>query len=513
MDNNLDSVYPAARVSHISKTGEKTPVNVISTAENITYYNNNSTQVDNGSIPAGTKFINTPISDILDKLLYTYVAPKVIDLNSMDNSDIIDAIRNDIVYYKETGKPVPSFNLNVNFKSGSESIVTCTLITTRTNDGATYEKSVSVQVVPNQTYSVQFEVSRFISDCSFKVNINDTKNTSSSPIIEYRFVDVSYVGYVPDDIFDDKCLNKNIISAYFSNMINNHSSYIKSVIGNQQSIKNIPFDNTEEIGLHPVLLVPAKWGTPTIISDGNGNIINSLYISEEINISINECKVYQYLAVVNKEMYYKDFNLLRHIEYRYEESNNCECDCGCNHYSTGIFKGTPILTGYELLANAPIDNRSAVNTFTELKNMKYKYEGLVTYCKELKQLMVFKDGKWEPVANQIYFLDKTPAASFGSVNDTAFNLETGEIFQKCPGGWVFKGTLNVGASGNCVKSLTIGKITTGNSFNVVNSGTDTDIVLDFEFPAVNGEGKLLVGDEVKEAAFEKVFLRTIKELS
>lgn len=506
---NLDLVYDAARISHVSKTGVKTPVNVISTAENITYYNNNPTMVDNGNIPAGTQFINTPINEILDKLIYTYTKPRIINLSSMDNGDIIGAIKSDVIYYKETGKYVEPFTLNVNFKSGSESVITCTLITTKSFDGTTYEKSVSLQVSPNQTYTAQFDISRFTTDCSFKVTVNDSKNIISSSNIEYRFVDVSYVGYAEDDVFDGDKLNTSVISAYFSNMVNNNSRYIKKVVGNKQSIKNITFDTREEIAVHPMVLVPAKWDIPNIIVDGNGNIINSLYVSDKFYLNFSDGRSYEYIAVVCKNLYDTEFELLEYIEYRYEDNTNVGCNCYCH---TGIFKGTPLMTGYELLANAPIDNRSAVNTIAELKNMKYKYEGLVTYCKELKQLMVYRNEQWEPVANQIYFMDKTPTADYGSINDTAFNLETGEIYQKYENGWVFKGTLNIGSTGNCIKSLRIGKITTGKSFNVKNSGTDTDIVLEFVFPAVNEEGCLLIGDNVEDATFEKVFLRTIAQI-
>lgn len=508
MDQNLDNVYPAGRVKHVAKDGTVTPINTISTAENITYYNNNVTPVDNGVIPAGTQFINTPISDILDKLLYTYAEPKIASLNSMDNSDITGAIKDDVVYYKELGKIVDGFTLNVNFKAGSESVLTCTLVITKTTDGTTIEKSLTLQVLPNQTYTAQFDISKFITDCSFKVNIIDSKNTISSPIIEYRFVDVSYVGYVEDDIFDNGKINTSIISAYFSNIINNNYRYIKKVVGNKQTIQNITFDSRDTLSVHPVLLIPSKWELPDIICDGNGNIINSLYVSEPFNYTTLDGKVYEYTAVICKELYDTDFELLQYIEYRYEFDKD-GCDCYCH---TGIFKGTPLLTGYEMLANAPLDTRSAVETASELNTMKYKYEGLVTYCKELKQLMVYKANRWEPVSNQIYFTDKKPNSTDGNINDTAFNLENGDIYQKTENGWEFKGSLNIGTTGNCIKSLKIGKITTGDTFNVTNAGTETDVILDFEFPATNGDGKLLMGSSVEDAEYEKVFLRTIAQL-
>ena len=446
------SNLPIVRVQLLNpSTGQVvSDVDVLSTASCISYVNTSQTIRDFKGIPKGTTFENGNIKEILDKILYPYTEPTVNYING--NSDgINENIISDTIIYKEKSVNVEGFTLNIELEAGSEKTLAITLKTFDEDTSKIEQVQVTAVVTPGSPYLTSFEIPEFVSNRSFQIIINDGKSVVESPILTYKFVYPVYIGFCTDEILeDDGTIDSEKGADYLNTLIRQNSRFIKKYIGTVQNYNAITISeplyiNTE---MYPFILFPNTLNKPAAIRDTNNVDITGSFIYNanlRITTHVDPVEDGQYSVYMSSFAYRVGLSAVGEIKYNFIEDNST-VDFGG--------KGTPILAGFDVLASAPIDYRTVVETYTDLIGLEKVYDGLVVYVKAEKTFFKYIDGNWSPTNQQIFLetdgsLDNDDYdLSLGQWNDIIINIGNGKIYRKLENRrWEYRGQIATGSSG------------------------------------------------------------------
>lgn len=169
-DNEVQAdIYPTT-VADAVKVGDSTLPKVLS--EKTTYTNSTPIVTPMGDITTSETFENVPISDMLTKILYGYVAPT------------ISLTATEIAGYKEIGTSItPTFNVTATKKSNN--IEKLALLLGADEVKSETDGSVSFSYTPTTPIT---------STSEFKATVLDGKTTVASNTIAYTFVYPAFVG-------------------------------------------------------------------------------------------------------------------------------------------------------------------------------------------------------------------------------------------------------------------------------------------------------------------------------
>lgn len=424
-----------------SSTGDViSDVDIITSADSVLYENDNPIIDDFRGIKKNDSFSNnTTVKDIIDNILYPDINPII---NYIQIGDII--YKKDSIILNESLKPVPSFTLLLNINTGSSSTLTFTINCHNLLTGEIKSTDKTVNVSKGSNYQFMADIDQITIDTNVQILISDGSNIVESPIITYKFQYPIFIGCIDYNelLGDDKFINNESTSVYFNTLIRNKSPLLEkkiSDIKNQKGIiiSDILYSNRE---LYPVILFPNTWNKPISITDSNNNDITSAFdysanimIRSNNNVAIDT----QYSVYVCKNKYNVQLTSLSEISYNFI-SNKGQLD----HIGNGI----PILTGFDILSNIPCDNRTVVETYDKLFDIRYPYIGLIVYVKQEKSFFLYSSSKqWVPTNQQVYLLNNEPDESLGSWGDICINLSTGIFYQKLRNinsRWEEKGRIN-----------------------------------------------------------------------
>lgn len=407
-------------------------VDVLTSAPVVAYINDTKTVKDFRGIPAGTSFTEEEersVQDVLDGILYPYIEPEisyVIDHNS-------DQFTEDKTIYIERFKEVRPFYITSNIVTGSRTDLTITLKRFNLQDGTVESQDTVVKVEPGSVYTYQQAVEKINFDTKFQIIVSDGKGVVSSALLSYTFIYPIYVGYCDlSEILseDGVIIDDAKASNYFNTLIRNNSPLIEKRLTPIQNIKGITVSNVlyQNRELHPCIIYPNTWNKIVSITDANeDNITGSfLYnmmvpIKPDATVSSNV----QYTVYTNRRSYNVQLAAASAIWYNFIEGKG-----SLDH----IEEGVPSLTGFDVLCKIPVDLRTVVDTHDDLYDIKYKYDGLITFVKEEKTFFKYDqdNNHWDPTNQQIYLstTGEMPSIENGSWNDITIDIKSGIFYQK-----------------------------------------------------------------------------------
>lgn len=215
--------------------------------DNIALFKNNKpTSVSIGGIEKGTILTNQNAIEILNKLLYPYVAPQI-------TSFILKPTNGGV---KEIGTSVSLTGADINIEFGSEDITSLIIY-----DGAS--KLIEVSSNIKESNSTQFSLS-INSNKTLKAEIKDNKNTVSKNSSSFTFVYPIYYGSLSN--------NSNITETEIKTLT-------KSV--SVKGTKTYSYNLSNQIA---VIAYPKSYGSLTLIKDSNGYDLTESFIQSETNI-------------------------------------------------------------------------------------------------------------------------------------------------------------------------------------------------------------------------------------
>ena len=513
---------PAARVQLLDPSSGKpiTDVDVLSSAQWISYANSTQTIRDFRGIPKGSTFNDSNIGDVLDKILYPYVAPEV-DYLSGNTTGLNTKIKSDKIIYQEKYITVSAFTLSVSVNVGSSDTLSIVFKKFEEDNSKVTQNQINVNVTPGSSYLANFEISEFVEDCSYQIILMDGESIIESPIITFKFIEPVFVGFCTDEfLMDSGIIDSDKATDYFNTLIRNNSNMIKKYVGpicnHKAMILTEPmYSNTE---MFPFILYSNTLNKVVAIRDTNDIDLTASFIYSDIldiKTVADSSNDDQYTVYMSTFAYNVSFAATGEIKYNFIEDNST-VDFGG--------KGSPILAGFDILASAPIDYRTVVNTYTDLLSISKRYEGLVVYVKNENTFFKYTHEEWLPTNQQIFFEpdgdkdDDSYDLNLGSWNDIIINLGNGKIFQKLENRrWEYKGVLASGGTGGgsgtpgpagksatiTVKSTTTGL--PGTDAMVKNVGDSTDAKLEFTIPqGMPGENATIEIGEVTSGSTPSV---------
>ena len=410
-------------------------VDVLTSASVVNYVNDKKMVQDFRGIKAGEFFpeeSETSVQDILDKILYPYVESSINYIT--DNSG--KQLTEDTTIYIEKFTEIRPFFIVSELQVGDTEELTITLKRYNGSDGTTKSEETKVKVDPGSTYTYQHEVEKIDYDTKLQLFVSDGKSTITSPIISFEFIYPVFVGFCDiDQILDDTgaVIDDANASMYFNTLIRNNSSLLVKKLVPPQDIRAITVEDPLYVNtkLHPCILYPNTWPKVVSIIDANQNDITGSYkynamvpIKPDATVSSNV----QYTAYVCNNDYYTHLGIVGEIMYNFTESHGPALD----HIEGNI----PIISGYDLMCKIPIDSRYVVDTYEDLYNMEYPYEGLIVYVKEEKTFFKYNgedaNQAWTPTIQEV-FLQATgeePPLEQGQWNDITIDLKSGIFYRK-----------------------------------------------------------------------------------
>lgn len=417
-----------------------TEVDAITSSETILYSNKNPMLADVGSIKKGTKFDNTPLSEILDGVLYDYVPPTIKEIY-LSSSITVEENTNIVV---QNNSVVESHEYSAVIESGTKDNITC-LFKIYKNDSTVYTKSIQLKVEPNKTYSIAFNVPEIDNDSTLELSLFDSLETVISPLVKYTFTDPIFVGFAdPELLTNGNLIEDNIstITEYFRGNINN-SVYIEErlVTKSNQNHISLHLDYTKRKSLNPFILVPSYWGNPKSIFDTNGiNITNSYTYLTEIYLDLynDDAKLVPYILYMSRGTFDVNADMLNDILYCFDSDSALEYKC--------IGNGSPLLSSFSVQTNIPIDDRFVVETYEDLLKTQRPYVGLIVYVKDIDTIFRYTTEGWLPTATRLYLVDTKEELndSIGGWDDVVIIAETGNIYRKRYNNvWEYWGTIGV----------------------------------------------------------------------
>ena len=394
---------------------------LVTSVDYIYYNNEKKTLRDYRGIPAGTTFEDTSINDILTNILYPDIRPEI---NSMKTSNYLSSTKDNITIYNKKFNKIDDFSLYYDITLGSEKSITAKL--NITDSTGTHEQVVTVESVAGSNYTLKFDIDGIIDDASFELELIDSIGSVRSNTILYKFIYPVYTGYIDlnSNLDEYGVIDANKIADALNNNISD-KKYKEHITDDYYINQNI--SNSNDI-LNPFILVHEDKPVYQIF-DGNGNDIFNTYI-KVLNIPIKltthlteddeSSTVETYTLFVDSNKYLVSLDILSSIKYSFVKYNN-----------NIVEKGTPLLSGFNVLDNVPVDNRFVVNTYAELFKIKKPYEGLVTYVKKNKTFFTYVNEDWETYANRVFIeLEKYPEFDTGSIGDLCIILSNGEVLKK-----------------------------------------------------------------------------------
>ena len=222
-------------------------------AEQLVYTNTTPTVNAHGGIAAGTTFDNVPITDMLTKILYPWVAPSV-SASSTPNGG---------TYEKGNKQTVTSIKATVTKKSAR-------IVKVEAYDGSTLlgtKEGTDLDTINNGSGSVTFTVSVTIaSNKNLQVKVTDSDNkVTSANTGSFTFVYPYYYGVVGADVTPDAATVAGL------------SKLIQS-----KGTKSVPFtaDNQKM-----VFATPAGNGVIKTITDPNGFNVTDTFTQSTLSIT------------------------------------------------------------------------------------------------------------------------------------------------------------------------------------------------------------------------------------
>lgn len=495
---------PAVRVQLLDEsTGLPiSDVDVLTSSKWVYYTNSNKTLRDYRGIPKGTSFDDASIENVLNDILYPYIAPGINNISG-DTSGLTNGITEDTVLYPEACITIDSFTLSVELMSGSEKEITFTLKTYDSDSSKIDEQKSVVVVIPGEKYLLSFEIPSFVTSRSFEVIVDDGKNIIRSPIISYEFVYPVYTGFCTHEmVSDDFYIDSDVASNVFNEMVRANGKMIKKYVGAPCNHKALTvsdplYANTE---LYPFILFPNNLDKLKSIRDTNGvDITGSFLYNSDLRITTvqgtdTDC---QYSVFVCRVPYTVRLSAVGEISYNFTDNN-----------STLDFDniGTPLMDGFRLLSSAPIDYRTKVENYSDLVDINKPYDGLIAYVVNEHTYFKYNSSTevWSPT-NQKIFIDADPTKghddydlSIGGWDDMIINVGNGYIYTKLENRrWEYRGCIGTsgtgtGGSGSVIPgppgksaTISIAGVQTGlpgSVAKVENLGNSTDARLKFTIP-------------------------------
>lgn len=434
-------------------------VDVLTSAAVVSYTNDKATVKDFRGIPAGTSFKESDevsVQEVLDKLIYSDEVP-VIEYITDNNSTQITEDHTNLLETYETVRP---FYLTSKINVGTAESLTITLKRYNQQTGQTISQESNVKVTPGSSYMYQREVDVITDNTKLQLMVTDGTNTINSPVISYEFTYPVFVGYcdlseiVSDD--SDELIDEAKAGNYFNTLIRNNSSLLEKrvvPISNLKgfSIQDVLYHNKK---YHPCVLYPVTWNKIEAIVDANEDDITGSYIYNSlVAIKPNQDVTgdVRYTAYVSRREYYVQLAAAEKIEYRFKAGRG-----SLDHVEEGV----PSLTGFDVLCKLPVDLRTLVDTYDDLLNIEYPYDGLVTFVKAEKSFFKYDQDTetWSPTNQQVFIsiTGQSPELSLGQWNDIVIDIKSGIFYQKYKNiRWEEKGRFVGG--GTYVEDYVIGK--------------------------------------------------------
>lgn len=514
-------------------------VDILSSAESISYVSDNTIARDFRGLKQGDTFTdkdNKTVKDILDDILFPISAPhiKVFRVNNMDatNEDISS------VFEQLTTIDSPVIYSEIEVGSDEDLTVTVKIVTIKT--GKLQKKQIKLSGQSSgKTYSFTQTLDDITEDTSISIEVKGENSGVVSNTVDIKFQYPIFVGYCNSEEFlEDGIINETLCEDYFGTLIRNNSTQLQKKILPISDINGIRlssalYDNME---MNPCLLIPNTWNRPAYITDSNmDDITGSFLFNESIlltPLSTSTARV-QYTAIVCKNKYNTQLAAMSDILYKFK---------GVPRINTGR-SGIPNITGFDVLCALPCDLRTVVDTYDQLTDILYPYDGMIVYVKEEHAFFRYLRSEdtipWYPTNQQMYIQStgKEPEISIGTWGDIVIDLLNGTFYQKNKNlRWETKGQLSVGGGGETpvpgppgdaatieivdtvtlepgdgakvenigdkqnarlkfsipkgakgdagdVATIKVGTVKPGRKFTVTNAGDDHNVVLNFTYPS------------------------------
>lgn len=216
---------------------------------NTLYTNDMATVNALGGIPAGTTFDNMPISELLTKLLYPYIAP-VVSASSSPNGGTY-----------EKGVPISVTQITVNVTKKSEAITKVEVF-----DGST---SLGVRT-DGQVGSLAFPVDITVTaNKTFTAKVTDASGkTVSANTGSFNFVYPYYYGVLADGT----TLNGNVVKSLSKQVQSKGNKAIDFTANNQKM----------------VIAYPKSYGILAKIVDPNQFDVTATWASQEVSLTMED---------------------------------------------------------------------------------------------------------------------------------------------------------------------------------------------------------------------------------
>lgn len=421
--------YLKARVQLIDENGDKHDCEIISDSKEIFYTNQRPMPSSVGNIPVGTSFDKASLADILDDILYDKISP-IINNITFSNGDVTE-LNEDIAITKPKGYHIDDFTLSSVVQFGSHDEITVNLYVITGENKKVQSQTISRNSVKITEQVVSFEVEGFEGETSIVLEAVAGTDRQISAKIYYQFISPIWVGWIRPDIINSIGeMDKSVAEDYFQEWIDHEFSTLEkrwTVKSNQGAfiVPNIGYINRQ--WLAPCILIPESWGELKRITDTNGNnIINSYATKQGLDICYQGVNIEHYIAYVSRQIFAIDNELIRGVTYVTDTSDQ---DINLDNFKGN---GIPMISGYSMQYNIPLDERFYVKTYGDLLGIKYTYPGLMTYVEDINTTFRFEKGHWTPVCTKLHVVENYDelTAELGGWDDLAINAYDGKIWKK-----------------------------------------------------------------------------------
>lgn len=262
---------PSYKVQYKNSSGAL--VDVPLTAESEPYTNSSPVPSAIGGIAKGTTFLNKPVTEVLDMLLYPYVAHSISASVSPDSGGV-----------KELGTTCTINSVSVRITFGTLAITSIQIysnltglikqITTGLPSGAAGEST---------TFSTSFESKTISANETITIRVYDEKETVKSANIVYTFVSPYYYG-----VIDDVDITENLLTGLTKDV-------------KTKGTKSYTYNMVKQ---KAVIAYPASYGALGKILDANSFDVTETFVSQTTTIGDVSYLVYVLSDPVTSTMTY-----------------------------------------------------------------------------------------------------------------------------------------------------------------------------------------------------------------
>lgn len=408
-------------------------VDILSTASVISYVNDKATVRDFRGIPAGTSFKEedeVSVQDILDAILYPYQEMELQSVATIDGKKVTE----DTIIYKEKFYPVNGFTYSAKIKVGDLNSLTFRLKIYNNISGEVNTLTDTISVVAGSEYMYTKEIEEITDDTTIQLTVTDGKNMIVSPSVEFKFIFPIYIGFCDNEQFAttsdayEPAIDTQNATDYFNTLIANKSPYIVKKVVPIQDIHGIILEDPiySHTELHPCILYPNTWHKVESIIDCNDDIITGAYLyNNQLSIKPDNKEVHkvQYTVYAAMDKYNVQLPAVRDVIYQFEAGT------GSIDYKT---IGSPSLVGFDPLNHHPLDLRLEVNTYSELVDIDYKYDGMTVFVLDIHSYFRYDEptDMWVNTNQEFLFGNTIPSLDIGKSGDIYINMSSGHIYQK-----------------------------------------------------------------------------------